>query len=128
MHAEGDVERSLTTRWSNTILHQNVADSPHFRHEILLIHPKKTLPLEVTSNTLSVLCGPRPRRPRRLRIYKMYKIYPLKLVKVMKNHISQLVGLIGLDGPSIGSILSSILNVIRVINNALRFAKNTSPL
>ena len=58
----------------------------------------------------------------------MYKIYPLKLVKVMKNHISQLVGLIGLDGPSIGSILSSILNVIRVINNALRFAKNTSPL
>ena len=45
----------------------------------------------------------------------------------MKNHISQLVGLIGLDGPSIGSFSSSILNVIRVINNALRFAKNTSP-
>lgn len=53
----------------------------------------------------------------------MYKIYPLKLVKVMKNRISQLLGLIGLRGPSIGSIFSSSLNVIRVINNALRFAK-----
>ena len=56
-------------------------------------------------------------------IQNVQNISPLKLVKVMKNRISQLLGLIGLGGPSIGPIFSSSLNVIRVINNALRFAK-----
>jgi len=129
IHVEG---AALTTGCPNNILHRklkfsvrnNILKNPIF--SVKSCWAIRSINGPSVSDIKHTFCFVRPTTAAASEaayIQNVQNISPLKLVKVMKNRISQLLGLIGLGGPSIGPIFSSSLNVIRVINNALRFAK-----